>query len=477
MNSDDTANKVFVGGLPAQTNDESLWQYFTQYGATDCKVMMDRVTGRSRGFGFVTLSSPEMVTLALATSHIIDGKVAECRPCMSKTQWASDWQGQSTALVPSDGSGAWGSARPLECKIFVGGLAPTTTTDSMNAYFSQFGSADCIVMMDRTTGRSRGFGFCTFETEEQVQLVFAMGTTKGNAVEHIIDGKVVSVKRCEAKGEYWQTSYAPQTSFAPRVQPQVSGAGSELETLQQSLGTLVAALGLQQSQPSSSTEPAVSGGGRFAQSRVFVGGLPQSCDDAKLHTFFSQFGTLTDAKVMMDRNTGRSRGFGYVSFAEPVAMEAALANGHANVIDDKWIEVKRCEEKAAAPFPTFAPTRPRGGAPPIQGTLSNFGPRGAPPSAASGGMDLAATAAQLAAALQCLGQEQSPNILQQAPSAAPLQLALTQPAPMQPQVPQLSASSDGLADLAKLLQDPAALLTTILTPVVQQLTQVRSSPY
>ncbi|HHO52918.1 MAG TPA: RNA-binding protein [Deltaproteobacteria bacterium] len=51
-------NKLFVGGLSWDTNDQSLAQAFNTFGeVTDAKVITDRDTGRSRGFGFVTFSN------------------------------------------------------------------------------------------------------------------------------------------------------------------------------------------------------------------------------------------------------------------------------------------------------------------------------------------------------------------------------------------------------------------------------------
>ena len=51
-------------------------------------------------------------------------------------------------------------------KIFVGGLAPSVTEESFRQYFERYGElSDAVVMMDRTTNRSRGFGFCSFVSE------------------------------------------------------------------------------------------------------------------------------------------------------------------------------------------------------------------------------------------------------------------------------------------------------------------------
>jgi len=54
------ANKLYVGNLPYQTTNDELQQMFSQAGeVTEAVVMMDKMTGRSRGFGFVTMANDE----------------------------------------------------------------------------------------------------------------------------------------------------------------------------------------------------------------------------------------------------------------------------------------------------------------------------------------------------------------------------------------------------------------------------------
>ncbi|MBI1862718.1 RNA-binding protein [Candidatus Microgenomates bacterium] len=69
-------NKIFVGSLPWAINSDSLAEIFAQYGEiVESTVITDRDTGRSKGFGFVTFSSPESAQKALE----MDGREVEGR--------------------------------------------------------------------------------------------------------------------------------------------------------------------------------------------------------------------------------------------------------------------------------------------------------------------------------------------------------------------------------------------------------------
>ncbi len=59
--------------------------------------------------------------------------------------------------------------------------------------------------------------------------------------------------------------------------------------------------------------------------KLFVGGLPYSVTDAELSDFFSRAGTVTSARVIMDRETGRSRGFGFVEMSNAEEAQQAIS--------------------------------------------------------------------------------------------------------------------------------------------------------
>merc|ERR1719159_1144710 len=156
-------------------------------------------------------------------------------------------------------------------KLFIGGLPRQTSTQQLRDHFSKHGRVvDCVVMR-WSDGRSRGFGYITYDNAESANACLKAPQT--------LDGRVVDVKRA-----------VPGTN------------------------------------------------------KLFVGGLPQGVTAAELRTYFSKFGPVSDAVVMMDSATGRSRGFGFVCFAPgpegATAISGALAKYDQHQLRGKWIEVK-----------------------------------------------------------------------------------------------------------------------------------------
>ena len=81
--------------------------------------------------------------------------------------------------------------------------------------------------------------------------------------------------------------------------------------------------------------------------KLFVGGLAWATNDDSLRQAFSRFGEVTESKVVMDRETGRSRGFGFVSFANESDAEAAAEAMNGREIDGRSVRVNPAEEKPA----------------------------------------------------------------------------------------------------------------------------------
>ncbi|MDK2413522.1 RNA-binding protein, partial [Aphanizomenon sp. 202] len=73
--------------------------------------------------------------------------------------------------------------------------------------------------------------------------------------------------------------------------------------------------------------------------RCFVGGLAWATDDRSLHDAFSPFGEVLESKIVSDRDTGRSRGFGFVTFSDEQAMMDAIEAMNGKELDGRNITV------------------------------------------------------------------------------------------------------------------------------------------
>ncbi|KQJ85674.1 glycine-rich RNA-binding protein 1 [Brachypodium distachyon] len=79
--------------------------------------------------------------------------------------------------------------------------------------------------------------------------------------------------------------------------------------------------------------------------RCFVGGLAWATDDHNLQSAFSNFGEILDAKIIQDRETGRSRGFGFVTFATEESMQAAIEGMNGKELDGRSITVNQAQSR------------------------------------------------------------------------------------------------------------------------------------
>ncbi len=81
--------------------------------------------------------------------------------------------------------------------------------------------------------------------------------------------------------------------------------------------------------------------------KIYVGNLPYSIDDHALRHNFSEFGSVSSAKVMMDRDSGRSKGFGFVEMATADEAQAAIKGLNGMSVDGRSIVVNISRPKEA----------------------------------------------------------------------------------------------------------------------------------
>jgi RNA-binding protein Musashi len=145
---------------------------------------MRDAAGRSRCFAFLTFEDPASVNSVMVREHFLDGKIASplyfILPISAHP--LPPMQIDPKRAIPRQ-------EHQRATKLFIGGLAGSVTSESMREFFSQFGKViDSTVMLDRETGRSKGFGFVSFE-DTNVQPFLGFGNLE-------IDGKVVCSLLC-----------------------------------------------------------------------------------------------------------------------------------------------------------------------------------------------------------------------------------------------------------------------------------------
>lgn len=79
--------------------------------------------------------------------------------------------------------------------------------------------------------------------------------------------------------------------------------------------------------------------------KLFVGSLSWDTTDEHLQSAFAPYGEVTEAKVITDRDTGRSRGFGFVTFANDESAKAAIAALDGKDLDGRSIKVNEAQDK------------------------------------------------------------------------------------------------------------------------------------
>ncbi|RVW75138.1 31 kDa ribonucleoprotein, chloroplastic [Vitis vinifera] len=179
------------------------------------------------------------------------------------------------------------------------------------------------VIYNRETDRSRGFGFVSMSTVEEAEKAVDMFH------RYLFHREVITVKLAH---------YCIMTSLGLRVfsnsniaPPKEPGIRWKALDCKQGCSTRITAR-----TPPRVFEPAF---------RMYVGNLPWDVDSARLEQVFSEHGKVVEARVVFDRETGRSRGFGFVTMSSQTELEDAIAATDGQTLDGRTIRVNVAEER------------------------------------------------------------------------------------------------------------------------------------
>ncbi|TXG58498.1 hypothetical protein EZV62_016327 [Acer yangbiense] len=219
-----------------------------------------------------------------------------------------------------------------DLKLFVGNLPFNVDSAQLAGLFETAGNVEMVeVIYDKVTGRSRGFGFVTMSSAEEVEAA----AQQFNGYE--LDGRPLRVNAGPPPPRREESF-----SRGPRGGREGYGGGNR-----ESYGG-----GSRESYGGGNRE-SYGGGNRSSfgsGNRVYVGNLSWGVDDQALETLFSEQGKVVEAKVVYDRESGRSRGFGFVTYNSSDEVDSAIESLNGADLDGRSIRVSVAEAKPRRQF-------------------------------------------------------------------------------------------------------------------------------
>ncbi|ESQ52355.1 hypothetical protein EUTSA_v10017023mg [Eutrema salsugineum] len=190
--------KLFVGNLPFDVDSARLAQLFESAGTVEIvEVIYDKITGRSRGFGFVTMSSASEVEAAAQqfNGYELDGRPLRVNAGPPPPKREDGFSRGPRSSFGSSGSGyGGGSGAGSGNRVYVGNLSWGVDDMALENLFGEQGKVvEARVIYDRDSGRSKGFGFVTYNSAQEVQN--AIRTLNGAD----LDGRQIRVSEAEAR--------------------------------------------------------------------------------------------------------------------------------------------------------------------------------------------------------------------------------------------------------------------------------------
>ncbi|KAJ1416749.1 RNA-binding domain superfamily [Sesbania bispinosa] len=160
--ADPAHRKIFVHGLGWDTTAETLTTAFRQYGEIeDCKAVSDKVTGKSKGYGFILFKSRRAARLALREPQKkIGNRMTACQLAYLGPVHGNNASASTAAATP-------GASEYTQRKIYVSNVGADLDPRRLLAFFSQFGEIEEGPLgLDKVTGKLRGFCLLVYKSVE-----------------------------------------------------------------------------------------------------------------------------------------------------------------------------------------------------------------------------------------------------------------------------------------------------------------------
>uniref|UniRef100_A0A8C5HYW0 Polyadenylate-binding protein n=1 Tax=Gouania willdenowi TaxID=441366 RepID=A0A8C5HYW0_GOUWI len=271
---------VFIKNLDKSIDNKALYDTFSAFGnILSCKVVCDE--NGSKGYAFVHFETQDAADRAIEKMNgmlLNDRKVFVGRFKSRKEREAE-----------------LGAKAKEFTNVYIKNFGDDMDDDRLKELFEKYGNILSVKVMTDPTGKSRGFGFVSFEKHEDAnKAVEEMNGTDFN-------GKTVFVGRAQKKMER-QTEL--KRKFEMLKQERIS---------------------------------------RYQGVNLYIKNLDDTIDDEKLRKEFTPFGSITSAKVMLEE--GRSKGFGFVCFSSPEEATKAVTEMNGRIVGSKPLYVALAQRK------------------------------------------------------------------------------------------------------------------------------------
>jgi RNA recognition motif-containing protein len=288
--------ELYIGNLAWATTPEELTKSFSEFGElSNARIVMSARTGQSKGFGFVTFKDKDCAAKAL---EAMDEKDYGGRPLNVKL--ARD-RSSASADKPT------GPEKLCVDRLHFGNLPKDFSTQDLEAKCAVYGECSNVEVLSR---RNHSFGYATFESPAVAQKALEGLDASDIGGDEI---KVVFARQKDERRKPKQDKKRQprnRTAKTPAVQRDDDAPAKEVPT------------------------------------QLFIRNLSWDTTDETLQAFFQPFGELEEVSVIKNR-TGRSRGFGFVSFKSEESCKNALEKGQGSTIDDREITLAPAKERQA----------------------------------------------------------------------------------------------------------------------------------
>ena len=369
-----TTAKLFVGQVPKRMTESDLIPIFGPYGALfDISIIRDRHSNGHRGCAFVTFQHVADAQKAMDGLH-------DTMPFDPRRWHHSGKRPLQVKFADEPGSGGKGGGdtstdqeQDTETKLFVAAFSQDFGDKEIKAMIEPYGPVRNVVLLLNRDGRKKGVAFVTMQSPEGARAAIAGLAADGDGAFTCPGmNRPVCVK-------YVGKRFAGVEKLPPNQRPVYGEEGPQVE-----MGPLPP--GPPHSSPSDRSEQppppqrdpsypssggsfgygndaaydaGAAGGGAYLSERpregpaganLFIYHLPHDFTDADLAGAFAPFGNVISASVYVDRHTGESKGFGFVSYDHCAAAQSAIDGMNGYQIGPKRLKVQHKISEASSPM-------------------------------------------------------------------------------------------------------------------------------